>query len=250
MKAMILAAGLGTRLRPLTHVIPKPLIPLFNVPLIRYTLETLKKAKITHVIVNLHHLPKILKQYLKSQKDFKISFSYEPQILGTGGGILKAKSFFKQKHFIVMNSDIIMDIDLKKVIQFHIQKKALATMVLRKLKPHESYDAIGLGKDGRILQFKSQNIKPPLLKTLFTGVHIFEPEIFEYFPKNRKNFCINEDVYTQLIKKGLSIYGFLHKGFWYDIGSVDLYFKYLKSSQFKRNLLKFFPGTIFPKTTG
>lgn len=250
MKAMILAAGLGTRMRPITQFIPKSLIPIFNVPLIRYTLEILKKAGIRDIIVNLHHLPKPLKTYLSSQTDMNISFSYEPKILGTGGGILKAKAFFQNKPFMVINSDVIMDIHLEEVIQFHKDHQALATMVVRKLKPQEIYDAIGIDKTGKILKFKSANIKPPLIKTMFTGIHIFEPEIFHHFPKNKKNFCINEEVYTKLVAaKKHNIYGFLHKGFWYDVGSLSLYFKYLNSHSFKRDLTKFFPGIILPKTT-
>src|SRR3989338_7257764 len=112
MRAMILAAGLGTRMRPLTTHIPKPMVPVLGKPLIGHVLEVLKKAGIREVIVNLHHLPLSLKKYLRSQKNFKISFSLEPKILGTGGGILKAKSFFQNQRFVVINSDILIDIDL------------------------------------------------------------------------------------------------------------------------------------------
>jgi|SRR3989338_6989493 len=250
MRAMILAAGLGTRLRPITYQIPKPLVPIFQVPLIRYVLEVLKTAHIQDVMVNLHYLPKPLKQYLNTQKDFNISYSFEPEILGTGGGILKVKNFFKNEPFIVINSDIIMRLDLKKVLKFHVQHKSLATMVTRPLKPTETYESLGIHpKTGRIIQFKSKTIKPPLLKAMFTGIHIFEPEIFNYFPKNKKFFCINNDVYAHLIKKKMNVFGYIHQGPWYDIGSLDLYLKYNQDLKLKRSFLKLFPGIIFPKST-
>ncbi|MBI3019153.1 MAG: nucleotidyltransferase family protein [Deltaproteobacteria bacterium] len=245
-RAMILAAGLGTRMRPLTYHIPKPLIPVLGKPLIRHVLEVLKKAGIREVIVNLHHLPLSLKKYLRSQKDFKISFSSEPKILGTGGGILKAKPFFQNKRFVVINSDILTDVDLKKVLAFHIQKKSLATMVVRQMKPHETYEAVGINQEGKIVKFQTKDIHPPILKTMFTGIHIFESEIFQYFPKNRKIFCINTDVYSKLVQKNKNVYGYLHKGKWVDMGSLEHYLtyqmKYLKGkkrAQFNSLLKKF-----------
>ncbi len=256
MRAMILAAGLGTRLRPITYQIPKPMVPVLGKPLIRHVLDVLKRGGVREVMVNLHHLPPLLKKYLRSQKDFKISFSFEPKILGTGGGILKAKSFFQNKRFVVINSDILTDVDIKKVLAFHIRKKSLATMVVRRMKPHESYEAVGINKQGRIVKFQTKAISPPLIKTLFTGIHIFEPEIFRYFPKNRKIFCINTDVYSQLVQKKANVHGYLYSGKWVDMGSLNLYLtyqmKYLKGKkkvQFKTKLLKLFPGIIFPNKT-
>lgn len=256
MRAMILAAGLGTRMRPLTYHLPKPMVPVLGKPLIRHVLGVLKKAGIREVIVNLHHLPLSLKKYLRSQKDFKISFSFEPKILGTGGGILKARPFFQNKRFVVINSDILTDVDIKKVLAFHIQKKSLATMVVRRMKPHEIYEAVGLNKEGKIVKFQINDIHPPILKTMFTGIHIFEPEIFQHFPKNKKIFCINTDVYSKLVQKKKNVYGYLHRGKWIDMGSLERYLiyqmKHLKGKkrlQFKNKFLKLFPGIIFPKST-
>ncbi|MBI2646555.1 MAG: nucleotidyltransferase family protein [Deltaproteobacteria bacterium] len=246
MRAMILAAGLGTRMRPLTYHMPKPMVPVLGKPLIRHVLDVLKKAGIREVIVNLHHLPLSLKKYLRSQKDFKIFFSLEPKILGTGGGILKAKKFFQNQRFVVINSDILTDVELKKVLAFHIQKKSLATMVVRQMKPHETYEAVGIHPEGKIVKFQTKDIRPPILKTMFTGIHIFEPEIFQYFPKDKKFFCINTDVYAKLVQKNKNVYGYLHKGKWTDMGSLEFYLAYQakhlkgkKRVQFERILKKF-----------
>ena len=100
MRAMILAAGLGTRLKPLTHSLPKPMIPVLGTPMIRYTLDILKNGGIKKVIINLHHLPQMLKNYLEQQKDMDVSFSIEKKLLGTGGGILKASPFLRNGRFV------------------------------------------------------------------------------------------------------------------------------------------------------
>ncbi len=251
MKAMILAAGLGTRMRPLTHTLPKPMIPIFGTPLIRFPLELLKRICVKHALVNLHHLPHALQEYLNGLKDFDFTYSQEPKILGTGGGILKAKKFLlKDGTFIVMNSDVIINVNLEDVLKFHRQKKSLATMVVRRMPIHETYESVGIDRNGKIIVFKAKKVDRPLIRTMFTGIHIFEPEIFKYFPKNKKIFCINNDVYAKLVQKKMPVYGFLHAGFWYDIGTLDLYSKYLASAQFRTKLLKFFPGIILPKRTG
>ena len=222
MKAMILAAGLGTRLRPLTYKTPKPLLPVKGKPLIRYALDILKKAGIHEVIVNLHHLPKPLKSYLKHQRDFKIHFSYEKKILGTGGGIQKVKAFFGNEPFVVMNSDVIMYPDLKKIIALHKKKKALATMLVRTPKPKETYSQMGVSSKGKIKVFQVKNIPKPLKKAMFTGIHVFHPEIFKYFPK-KKIFCINQDVYTKLVQKNRAVYAQFYKGTWIDLGTLAQY---------------------------
>lgn len=257
MKAMILAAGLGTRLRPLSHKIPKPMIPVLGIPMIQHTLNLLKSAGITEVMINLHHLPGDLKTYLKKQKDFKISFSMEKKLLGTGGGILKAKPFFGNERFFVLNSDFLINLDLRRIISFHLKKKSLATMVVKISSHSEKYDLIALNKECRIVQFRALDVIPPYRRGIFTGIHLFEPEIFDFFPKGKKIFCIVRDVYMNLVERDFPIFGYPFKGKWHDLGSLDLYLKFhlkklkgKKRDQFKRTLLKFCPGLTFPKITG
>lgn len=257
MKAMILAAGLGTRLRPLSHKIPKPMIPVLGIPMIQHTLNLLKSAGITEVMINLHHLPGDLKAYLKKQKDFKISFSMEKKLLGTGGGILKAKPFFGNERFFVLNSDFLSDINLEDVLSFHLEKKALVTLVMKIPASSSRYDWVSLNKEHRILQFRATEIKPPLIKGIFTGIHILEPDIFAFFPKGKKIFCIVRDVYMNLVERDFPIFGYPFKGAWHDLGSLDLYLKFhlkklraKEKDQFKNTLLKLCPGLIFPRITG
>jgi len=231
MKAMILAAGKGTRFRPLSYKIPKPMIPVLGIPMIRHTLDLLKKSNIRDIIINLHHLPRDLKTYLEKQNDFNISFSMEKRLLGTGGGILKAKPFFENERFFVLNSDFISDIDLGQVVSFHLKKKALATIVVKTPRPSDQYDFVALNKENRVTRFRVAAVKPPLHKGIFTGIHLLEPEIFDYFPKRKKSFCIVRDVYSDLAKKGFPIFGYPFRGSWHDIGSLDLYLRFhLKES--------------------
>ncbi|HLB02569.1 MAG TPA: nucleotidyltransferase family protein, partial [Nitrospiria bacterium] len=152
MKAMILAAGLGTRLRPLTNNLPKPLLPLADRPLIHYNLLLLKKYGITEVIINLHYHADKMKKVLGDGSDLgvRISYSEEPEILGTGGGVKKASRFFANRSFLLMNGDILVDVNLDKVVEYHLKKKATATMVLRQDPEVEQWGVIETDVQGRI----------------------------------------------------------------------------------------------------
>ncbi|MBI4041650.1 MAG: nucleotidyltransferase family protein [Deltaproteobacteria bacterium] len=255
MKAMILAAGLGTRLYPLTEHFPKPLLPFREKPLIGHTLDLLKKANIFEVVINFHHFPDPLKKYLKTQKEFEFVFSDEPQILGTGGGILKAKPYLKEDRFVVINSDVVMQPSISELLKFHLAKKSLATMLVRSPKPTERYECLGLNSQHQIRQFKVKTIHPRYRRVMFCGLHLFEPEIFDCFP-NKKIFCINSDVYAQLIQEKAPVFGSLYRGAWLDLGTLDLYLKYnlkyltaSQKSHFKQMLRKLAPGVTLPKTT-
>ena len=152
-----------------------------------------------------------------------------------------------------MNSDVLMNINLKQVLKSHIRRGALATMVTQ-LTHRSKYEGVGVDSHGRIVKFKEKKILSPLIKTFFTGIHIFEPEIFDYFPKKRKIFCINNDVYAKLVHDDLPIFAYLYHGNWIDLGELKLYLKYHKDhlsqrqwNHFKESLLKLSPGIIFPK---
>ncbi|HAX46789.1 MAG TPA: hypothetical protein DCX78_08205, partial [Nitrospina sp.] len=121
MKAMVLAAGFGTRLQPLTRVLPKPMFPVLGRPLLSHTFDLLRSANISEVAVNIHHLPDHIIDYFENEKPLNLNlhFSREEKILGTAGGIKKVQSFLEDGPFILINSDIITDIDLNRVIEFH-----------------------------------------------------------------------------------------------------------------------------------
>lgn len=229
MKAMVLAAGYGERMRPLTNSIPKPLLPINGKPILHYTLQMLKKNGIFEVVINLHHLPDMITDAFGDGSSFgmKIHYSYEKEILGTAGGIKAAEGFLKDGTFLVINSDIVADIDIMKVLEFHKKKKAFVTMVLRHDTDADRYGAIEIDSDGRVGKFLGKpeyNGNLQLKKLMFTGIHIFEPEIFDEIPSGR--YCgITEETYPKLMNKNTPIYGYEFNGYWIDIGTPERYEK-------------------------
>jgi len=223
---MILAAGYGTRLLPLTEKIPKALLPVCGQSLISYTLAFLKKWGVKEIIINLHHHPQSIKKELGDGSRFglRISYSYEPEILGTGGGIKKAESFLANETFLVINCDILVDFDLSRVMDFHQKKKALATMILRKEEKEGYYGAIGIDRESKVRQFLDKipdGSGLDLKRLIFTGIHLFEPRVFQYISAN--TFCSINDTYIELIRKNERVYGYLMEGYWADLGTRERY---------------------------
>ncbi len=227
MKAMILAAGKGERLRPLTETTPKPLIAIGGRPLIEYTIAFLRRHGIRHVVINLFHLGHLIEAYVGDGSRFgiQVTYSREPQLLGTGGGIKKAASLLQDGTFVVINADILIDVDLREVIAFHKEQAAVATMVLRDDDNVDSYGAIAIDQQGRIRQFLGYPpwSGPPLRRLMFTGLHIMEPRIFTYMRSEEGPFSITEKTYPALLRAGEPIVGYHMKGFWIDLGSWDRY---------------------------
>jgi NDP-sugar pyrophosphorylase family protein len=227
MKAMILAAGFGTRLKPLTLSLPKPMFPVLNRPLLEHTLNLLSSQGIQDIIVNVHHLPDKIVEHFGNGSDFgaRLQFSREEEILGTAGGLKKAQSFLEDETFMVINSDVLADIDLKKVLSFHKEKNSCLTMVVRKDAHPEKYKPIELADDGRITRFVDASIKNPPAQTqrvMFTGIQIMEPEIFSRIPSG-KFYGTAEDVFPQMIEDELPVYGVLHEKYWIDMGTRETY---------------------------
>jgi NDP-sugar pyrophosphorylase family protein len=219
-RAMILAAGLGTRLRPLTEQIPKPLLPVANRPLLEYTLALLAGAGVREAVVNAHHLPDQLEEGLRAldSSGIAVHVSRERRILGTAGGLKKAEAFLSSETFLLLNGDFLVDIDLKRVLDFHRQQGATATMVLM---PDETSGVLGVDPDGAIRRFiapRAAGEPRERLSCGFTGIHVLEPEIFRLIPAG-KPWEINRQVYPELIARGRRICGFVHRGYWREAGN-------------------------------
>lgn len=212
---MILAAGLGTRLRPLTYKTPKPLLPVKGRPLIDYNLELLLAAGIKEVVINLHHLGPQIRRHVGNGRRYglKVRYSNELKILGTGGGIKKAERFLKGGAFVVINADVLIKADLKKIIAYHFKKGGAATMLVRRLKRGEEYARLDISTNGRLKGFGRGS-------HMFTGVQIFEPAIFKFL---KKPSCLIDAGYKGMLKAGLPVYTCLHKGYWNDIGTPQRY---------------------------
>jgi mannose-1-phosphate guanylyltransferase/phosphomannomutase len=220
MKAFILAAGLGTRLRPLTFKKPKPLIEVNSRPVIDYALEWLANQGIKEVIINLHYMPNMIKEYLGGGGEFglKITYSYEKNILGTAGALKKQEKRLRET-FLVTCCDSLTNIDIKKALAFHKNKKALATMILKEIKIPEKYGIIGLDRQGMVCQFLNKyKSQEPETKAVHTGLVILEPEVLKYIPFNK--FYGLEKVYLQMLERGDPLFGYLTGEFWCEVGSL------------------------------
>ena len=228
MKAMILAAGFGTRLRPLTERIPKPLLPVGGTPLIVWNVLLLRAAGIHEVMINLHYLGGLIEDTLGdgSHWDMEVSYSHEPEILGTGGGLKAAEGFFEEQPCLVMNGDTLIDIDLKALMQFHEQRQGVATLVVRNDPHADQWGLVECDKHHRILRINGQGVSKyprvePVYGRMFAGVHIFHPAILQQ-KATGSSFSIIE-VYTHQLAHGSSIFGFIHDGYWSDVGTVERY---------------------------
>ena len=238
MKAFILAAGVGTRLRPLTFECPKPMIPLLNKPVIEHTINNLKKHNIDSVVMNLHTLPEQITDYFGNGKKFGININYsmEETLLGTAGGLKKCKKFFDST-FVVMSGDGLSNVDLTAAIAFHKKKKALATMIVKQVETRFSYGITLTDKSGKIVKF----VEKPTWSSIFsntvnTGIYIFEPEVFKYIPDNFYDF--GKDLWPRLLKLKKPIYAYLMSGYWTDIGNIEEYKQGVKDALFNKILVK------------
>jgi len=223
MKAMILAAGFGKRLQPITHKIPKPLFPIMNQPIMGHTLRTLQSHGFSETIANVHHLSSAITGYFGTN----IQYSIEKEILGTAGGIKKAEDFLKGEPFLVINGDILTSIDLTEAVNFHKSRNALITLVVRQDPNPEKYPPIEIDSDSRIVRFPKTNLPDPTSNTkrvMFTGAQIIDPSVLDRIPPHIFSET-TKDIYPKIMEENLPVYGYLHKGYWNDIGNREDYLK-------------------------
>jgi NDP-sugar pyrophosphorylase family protein len=213
---MILAAGFGSRLRPLTDRVPKPLIPIAGHPMIAYPMAVLRAAGIREVLINLHHLGHHIRDTLGDGAAYGMSIAYseEDPILDTGGAIQKAEPFLGQETFVVLNADTVIDLPLTDVIAWHRRQRALATMVLRPDPEAARFGLIEIDSDGRIRRFlgRPERVDQPLTSLMFAGVHVFEPGVFAYMRPGR--FGINATTYPAMLEAGCPLFGYVFDGYW------------------------------------
>lgn len=222
---MILAAGLGTRLRPLTNTTPKPLLPMGEVPLIVWNLLLLKRHGFHEVVINLHYLGAMIEQALGDGSTFglRIRYSHEPVILGTGGGIKQAEPYFAGEPVLVLNGDTLFELDLEALLAFHRAKKAAATLVVREDADAATWGLVEVAEDHRIVRITGKGLTEsgPTVPRMFAGIHIVEPRLLQDVPQGVMSSII--DPYVAAISRGETVLGYDLKGYWSDIGTVDRY---------------------------
>jgi len=225
MKAMILAAGLGERMRPLTDGRAKPSLPLLNRPIILQTLTYLKRYGVDEVVINIHHQPESIRGVVGdgSRIGLRVHYSEEQLILGTAGGLKKAEAHFRGgTTFIMINSDFVTDCDLGAAMEAHRQQAAAATLILAPHRPGTDYGSVEIDGDGRVLSIAGRPARQTGSGYAFIGIHILEPGILDFIPPGIR-FEINSELYPLLIHGGGLIKGHLFHGFWWEIGTPRLY---------------------------
>lgn len=225
MKAMILAAGLGTRLRPLTNTIPKPLLPVGGTPLIVWNLLLLKRHGFHDVVINLHHLAPLIEQALGNGSKFglRIIYSREPMILGTGGGIKQAEPYFSGEPVLVLNGDTLFELDLSALCAFHRERKAAATLVLREDQDAARWGLVEVGAEDRIVRITGRGLtdSAPTIPRMFAGIHILNPRLLRDVTKGVASSII--DAYVAAIERGDAVLGYDLQGYWSDVGTAERY---------------------------
>ncbi|MGF1514036.1 MAG: sugar phosphate nucleotidyltransferase [Elainellaceae cyanobacterium] len=238
MKAMILAAGKGTRVRPITYTIPKPMIPIMQKPVMEFLLDLLRQHGFDQIMVNVSHLANEIEGYFRDGQRFgvQIGYSFEGRIedgeligdaLGSAGGMRKIQDFkpFFDDTFVVLCGDALIDLDLTKAIQWHREKGSIATIIMKPV-PREqvsSYGVVVTDEDGKIKQFQEKpSVEEAISTDINTGIYIFEPEIFDYIPSGQE-FDIGGDLFPTLVEKDAPFYGISMDFEWVDIGKVPDY---------------------------
>jgi mannose-1-phosphate guanylyltransferase len=245
MKAMILAAGKGTRVRPLTYDLPKPMIPILGKPVMAYLIEHLEKYGVKEIMVNVSYLHEKIEEYFGEghQYDVQIGYSFEgytnddgevvPQPIGSAGGMKKIQEFggFFDDTTIVLCGDAVINLDIKSALFEHRRKGAKASIICREVPKDKvsSYGVVVSDKEGRITAFQEKpKVEEALSNFVSTGIYIFEPEILDLIPSGEV-FDIGSDLFPMLVEKGVPFYAQNRSFSWIDIGSVKDYWEVSQS---------------------
>ncbi|GAB4230822.1 MAG: mannose-1-phosphate guanyltransferase [Stanieria sp.] len=225
MRAVLMAGGSGTRLRPLTCDLPKPMVPILNRPIAEHIINLLKRHKINEIIATLHYLPDVMRDYFQDGSDFGVEMTYaveEEQPLGTAGCVKNIQQWLDDT-FLVISGDGITDFDLQAAIAFHRQKQSKATLILTRVPNPVEFGVVITDETGHIRRF----LEKPSLSEIFsdtvnTGTYILEPEVLNYLPENEES-DFSKDLFPLLLDKGEPIYGYIAEGYWCDVGHLDAY---------------------------
>ncbi|MEA5508711.1 mannose-1-phosphate guanyltransferase [Crocosphaera sp. UHCC 0190] len=225
MRAVLMAGGSGTRLRPLTCDLPKPMVPILNRPIAEHIVNLLKRHNITEIIATLYYLPDVMRDYFQDGRDFGVEMTYaveDEQPLGTAGCVKNIEELLDDT-FVVISGDSITDFDLQGAIAFHKQKKSKATLVLTRVPNPVEFGVVITDKDQRISRFLEKPSTSEIFSdTVNTGTYILEPEVLQYLPENEES-DFSKDLFPLLLAKEEPMYGYIAEGYWCDVGHLDAY---------------------------
>jgi len=225
MRAVLMAGGSGTRLRPLTCDLPKPMVPILNRPIAEHIINLLKRHQITEVVATLHYLPDVMRDYFQDGSDFGVQMTYaveEDQPLGTAGCVKNIAELLDET-FLVISGDSITDFDLTAAIEFHKSKKSKATLVLTRVPNPVEFGVVITDEQRRIRRFLEKPSTSEIFSdTVNTGTYILEPSVLDYLPVNQE--CdFSKDLFPLLLEKDEPMYGYIAEGYWCDVGHLDAY---------------------------
>jgi mannose-1-phosphate guanylyltransferase len=233
MRAMVLAAGLGTRLRPITYSVPKPMVPVLNRPVMEHIIALLRGHGFDRVIANLHWFPETIRDHFGDGSGFgvELSYSHEEALLGTAGGVRNASTFF-DGGFLVISGDALTDIDLTAMREFHESHEGIATLATRKVSDTSQFGVVITDEDGRVQGFQEKPDPAEALSDLANcGIYMFNPEIFDFFPGPGQSVLASGDdpegfadwamdVFPALLESGESFYSHEVDAYWNDVGTI------------------------------
>ncbi len=227
MRAMVMAAGLGTRLRPLTYDAPKPLVPVANRPVMEHILRLLPRHGFEQAVANLHWFPDEIRDRFRdgSNLGVELSYSYEDELLGTAGGVRNVSGFFGSEPFLVMAADALTDIDLTALWSAHAANDGIATLAVKRVPNVSEFGVVIAGSDGRIQGFQEKPEPGEALSDLASCmIYVLSPEIFDYFPDQPVvDFAL--DVFPALLEHDVPFYVHPIDAYWNDVGSLPEYLR-------------------------
>jgi mannose-1-phosphate guanylyltransferase/mannose-1-phosphate guanylyltransferase/phosphomannomutase len=213
---MVLAAGLGTRLRPLTYEISKPMVPVLDRPVMEHIVDLLDRHSFEHVVANLHYFPETIRAHFGE----RLSYSYEEELLGTAGGVRACSDFFGDEPFLVISGDALTDIDLGALARRHLQAGGIATLAVKRVPDTREFGVVLRDREGRVTGFQEKPSPEEALSDLGNcGIYMFDPRIFEYFPQ-RPFVDWAQDVFPALLENDVPFYIHELSEYWNDIGSL------------------------------
>jgi len=217
MKAMVLAAGLGTRLRPLTYELPKPMVPVLDRPVMAHIVDLLDRHGYEDVIANLHWFPETIRGYFGD----RLAYRHEPELLGTAGGVRNCADFLDGDTFLIISGDALTDIDLGAFVARHKAAGGIGTLAVKRVADTREFGVVLHDADGRITGFQEKPEPAEALSDLGNcGIYLFEPEIFDYFPERPFVDWAN-DVFPALLAHDVPFHIHAIEDYWNDVGSLD-----------------------------
>lgn len=223
MQALILAGGRGTRLLPLTGKIPKNVLPLFQMPFLEHPLRRLRRAGVRDVVLAAGYHASLLRRFLGSGRKLGLRLHYqvERRPLGTAGAVKFAQQRLKGESFFVLNGDILTDVDFENLRRFHEKKKALLTLTVRRVENPRPFGVVVLDRKGRVRRFVEKPETPPAF-TINAGIYVFHRNVLQKIPAGRA-VSSETELFPRLLKEGGKLFGWMHRGYWNDIGRPQQY---------------------------